>query len=135
MTLLNCYTTTNQRKNKTKDEMKSEYIRCFKEGFIYLINDLPDWENYKDNLFENFISLSFAPNQVIKILNKDNNSLADKQQVSKSKKVSLKRDLSKKGLKRNNAFILICKKINSYCDNHNIQLNLRNSLLLEFFIN
>ena len=133
MTLLNCYTTENQRKNKNKDEMKSEYIRCFK-GFMYLINDLPDWENYKDNLFENFISLSFAPNQVNKILGKANNSLADKQQVSKNKKVSLKRDLSKKELKRNNAFILICKKTNSYCDNHNIQLNLRMTELLNFII-
>ena len=39
MTLLNCYTTENQRKNKTKDEMKSEYIRCFK-GFIIKLWEL-----------------------------------------------------------------------------------------------
>lgn len=101
---------------------------------MYLINDLPDWKNYKDNLFENFISLSFAPNQVNKILGKVNNSLADKQQVSKNKKVSLKRDLSKKELKLNNAFILICKKTNSYCDNHNIQLSYAVVKLLKYFI-
>ena len=74
-TLLNLFSTENQRKGKSNMEMYKLYKRCFEDGFLRFMTENQD--NYEENkvlLFRDFINLSFPPNKaqgVLSILNED----------------------------------------------------------------
>ena len=105
--ILKMLITEHQLKSKNISQVFEDYKRCFNEGFMSLSTRYIGIINDQDSsLFIDFIKLSFPPNKVIKILNNFFGESLDKLQF-----VEQSRKSTKKSVKKNKAFCMICRII------------------------
>ena len=119
-------------KSKKVAQVYEDYLKSFTNGFLPLFTDNDEYsENEMEDLFKDYIDLSFPPQKVLSIYREIFKEELDEQAFIKES-----RDCSKHTVKalNNEAFYLICRKLMNLHENREVKIHKNILEILKYFM-